>query len=75
MEKPTIEQVAWVFEKIIKNAKENGSFRYLIYDQMGFGFDAYVPLYTAGAMAVNNAMLEAFHPDIYPHSTNPEDSL
>ena len=57
--KPTIEQVAWVFHKINENAG-NGSFRYLIYDRMGFGPEAYIPLYEAGGMKINNA----FYKDI-----------
>lgn len=45
---------AWVFENIMKHAKEGGSFRYLIYDRLGFGMDAYVPLYEAGGMDISN---------------------
>lgn len=41
----TVEQVAWVFRKIVENAKVGGSFRYLIYDLMDFGPEAYFPLY------------------------------
>lgn len=46
--------VAWVFENIVAHAKEGGSFRYLIYTRLGFGADAYVPLYTAGGMDISN---------------------
>jgi hypothetical protein len=45
---------AWVFEKIVEHGNDPGSFRYLIYDRMGFGADAYVPLYTAGGMTITN---------------------
>jgi hypothetical protein len=45
---------AWVFEKIVEHANDPGSFRYLIYDRMGFGPDAYVPLYYAGGMTITN---------------------
>ena len=45
---------AWVFEKIVEHGKDPGSFRYLIYDRMGFGGDAYVPLYEAGGMTITN---------------------
>lgn len=51
---PTIEQVAWVFHKINENAG-NGSCRYIIY-----GPEAYLPLYEAGGMKINNA----FYKDI-----------
>ena len=57
-EKPTIEQVAWVFNKI-KDAR-GGSFCYLIYDCMGFDSSAYFPLYLAGGMAIMNAMNEIY---------------
>ena len=36
---------AWVMENIVEHAKEGGSFRYLIYERLGFKSDAYVPLY------------------------------
>lgn len=45
---------AWVFEKIVEHANDPGSFRYLIYDRMGFNADAYVPLYEAGGMTITN---------------------
>ena len=60
MEKLTIEQVAWVFQQIMDNAGR-GTFRYLIYDRMGFGPDAYESLYRAGGMAINNAMDEVYN--------------
>ena len=53
-EKPTIEQVAWVFDKIATHMKEGGTFRYLIYDRMGFSGDAYTPLYSSGGMSITN---------------------
>ncbi len=34
---------AWVMEKIVEHAREGGTFRYLIYDRLGFGPDAYLP--------------------------------
>ena len=46
--------VAWVFEQIVAHAREGGSFRYLIYDRLGFDLDAYVPLYLAGGMTISN---------------------
>lgn len=45
---------AWVIEHIVAHGREGGSFRYLIYDRLGFGPDAYVPLYQAGGMEISN---------------------
>lgn len=45
---------AWVFKKIVEHGDDPGSFRYLIYDRMGFGPDAYAPLYYAGGMTITN---------------------
>jgi len=55
MEKPTVEQVVWVFTKICENAGK-GTFRKLIYDVMGFESKDYESLYRAGGMSINNAM-------------------
>jgi len=46
--------VAWVFENILAHAREGGSFRYLIYNRLGFDIDAYFPLYEAGGMEISN---------------------
>ena len=54
MDRPSLEQVAWVFERIVENAKVGGSFRHLIYDLMGFDEDAYTKLYNAGGMVITN---------------------
>jgi len=45
---------AWVFRNIVEHGDNPGSFRYLIYDRMGFGPDAYIPLYEAGGMTITN---------------------
>jgi hypothetical protein len=45
---------AWVFRHIVNNAYDGGSFRYLIYDRLGFNENAYVPLYMAGGMDITN---------------------
>ncbi len=45
---------AWVMGAIVDHAKEGGSFRYLIYDRLGFGPDAYVPLCNAGGLTISN---------------------
>ncbi len=46
--------VAWVMQNIVDHAKEGGSYRFLIYERLGFGPDAYVPLYQAGGMTISN---------------------
>jgi hypothetical protein len=47
---------AHVFQTLIKHASEGsgGTFRYLIYDRLGFGPDAYSVLYEAGGMIISN---------------------
>lgn len=45
---------AWVIKNVVDNGTEGGSFRYFIYDRLGFGPDAYVPLYEAGGMTITN---------------------
>ena len=46
----------WVISKIDEHGNSPGSFRYLIYDRLGFGPDAYVPLYEAGGMNITNEL-------------------
>lgn len=43
----------WVFKHIVEHAKEGGSYRYLIYDRLGFGMEAYVPL-CADGLTISN---------------------
>jgi len=47
---------AWVISKIDEHGVNPGSFRYLIYHRLGFGPEAYVPLYEAGGMNVTNEL-------------------
>jgi len=47
---------AWVISKIDEHGEEPGSFRYLIYHRLGFGPEAYVPLYEAGGMNITNEL-------------------
>ena len=56
--KPSIDQVAWVFEHMDAHLQEGGSFRGLIYVRMGFGHNAYIPLFEAGGMNLTNALHE-----------------
>lgn len=45
---------AWVMRAIVDHATEGGTFRYLIYERLGFEPDAYLPLYEAGGMKISN---------------------
>lgn len=56
VKKPSIEQVAWIFEQLSKHLEEGGDFRHLIYDRMGFDTDAYATLLMAGGLEVCNAL-------------------
>jgi hypothetical protein len=47
---------AWVISKIDEHGENPGSFRNLIYGLMGFGMEAYVPLYEAGGMNITNEL-------------------
>jgi hypothetical protein len=43
----------WVMKHIVAHAEEGGSYRYLIYDRLDFGPDAYAPLCGDG-MTISN---------------------
>jgi hypothetical protein len=45
---------AWVFRHLVDHATDGGSFRYLIYQRLGFAQDAYVPLCDAGGLTISN---------------------
>jgi hypothetical protein len=53
-----LKQTVRVFEKIADHAREGGTFRTLIYDRLGFGTEAYFPLYLAGGMQLSNILHE-----------------
>lgn len=44
----------WVIKHIVDHAREGGTYRYLIYDRLGFGPDAYVPMQLSGALTISN---------------------
>lgn len=48
---------AHVFEKICEHARKGGTFRYLIYDRLGFNQDAYSHLYPEGMQISNEFKL------------------
>lgn len=43
-----------IFSEICEHARHTGSFRYLIYDRLGFDNNAYTDLYLAGGMDISN---------------------
>jgi hypothetical protein len=43
----------WVMRHIVEHAKDGGTYRYLIYDRLGFEADAYVPLCRDGLTISN----------------------
>jgi hypothetical protein len=45
---------AWVCKHILDHAKDGGSYRYLIYDRLGFKEDSYMVLQMAGALDISN---------------------
>ena len=45
--------VRWAMKHIVEHAKEGGSYRYLIYDRLDFGPEAYAPLCGDG-MTISN---------------------
>lgn len=53
-QRPTAEQVAWVFRHLLDHFEDGGSFRHLIYDRLGFGPESYQTLYEAGGMLLTN---------------------
>ncbi len=44
---------AYIFEQICKHAREGGTYRFLIYDRLGFNMDAYSHLYPEGMLISN----------------------
>lgn len=56
---------SFVFDNIWQHALEGGSFRYLIYERLGFNPDAYVPLYHSNGLNISNelSILDETHDD------------
>ena len=48
----------WAMKHIVDHAREGGSYRYLIYDRMGFGPEAYAPLCADGLTISNEFDLD-----------------
>ena len=53
LQKPTPEQAAWVFRHLRDHFKEGGTFRYLIYERMGYGPEDYQLLYRSGGFILS----------------------
>ena len=49
-----LEVTSYIFQKITEHMS-GGSFRYLIYNRLGFDKDAYIPLYISGGIEISNA--------------------
>lgn len=60
-----ISRTAEVFKAIIRNARNGGSYRSLIYDELGFGPEAYCELYEAGGMTITNEFSLVDHESIH----------
>ena len=56
--RPTVEQAAWVISHLDDAMRETGTFRYLIYQRMKYGPEAYSPLLSAGGMNLTNAFID-----------------
>jgi hypothetical protein len=56
----TIEQVAWITRKLKEHMHDPGTFRYLIYTELGFPqeSDAYAVLMEAGLMEIHNHLVD-----------------
>lgn len=59
---------AVIFETICQHARSEGTFRYLIYDRLGFNTDAYAVLYGAGGMNISNNF--SLQPSVQVESAN-----
>ena len=57
-QRPTVEQIAWVFAHLDDALREPGTFRFLINERLGCGLGAYQPLYEAGGMNITNAFCD-----------------
>ena len=57
-EKPSLEGIAWVISKIDDAREAGASFRFMMYEIMGLGPEAYLHLYTAGGMNITNAFCD-----------------
>jgi hypothetical protein len=53
--RPSLSQLAWLFDKLAQHLTEGGTFRQLV-ERMGFGADAYELLMAAGGVEVANAL-------------------
>jgi hypothetical protein len=53
--KPSVLQVAWVFEKILEATKDGADFDELVRHYMGFNANHYITLRVAGGWAITQA--------------------
>jgi hypothetical protein len=55
--------VKWAMKHIVEHAQDGGSFRYLIYDRLGFGPEAYAALCSDG-MTISNEFDLSMKPEL-----------
>lgn len=51
-----------IFGKVCEHAREGGTYRYLIYNRLGFNQDAYIHLYPEGMIISNEFVLDELWP-------------
>jgi len=54
-----IAATVYVFQKVCEHARSGGTYRYLIYDRLGFDLDAYTVLYPEGMLISNEFSLSS----------------
>lgn len=52
--RPTIEQAGFIIRHVLDHLHEGGTYRYLIYNRLGYNMDSYVPLMAAGGLELSN---------------------
>lgn len=53
--RPSLTQLAWVFDKLAQHLSEGGTFRQLV-EKLGYGAEAYEILMAAGGVEIANAL-------------------
>jgi hypothetical protein len=66
----TLEGVAWVVGKLHDHMHRQGTYRFLIYERMGFAPEAYCALMEAGLMELHNHLA-----DFKPHGYELQEDL
>lgn len=61
----------FIFDQISEHMENNGTYRYLIYDRLGFNMDAYGVLMEAGGLAISNMCFDYWAKN-YPEKVEEE---